>query len=59
MSTLKENTANADKARVLGFHVAQELNEAELAQVSGGRRPDNPNVRTWIDSTGWVEDQMD
>lgn len=56
MSTLKENTANAEKARVLGFHVAQELNTAELAQISGGRRPDNPNPRTWVEGNWQTEE---
>ena len=57
MSTLNQNAAS--KARVLGFHVAQELTPQELAQISGGRRPDNPRPQTWIDGSGWREDEID
>lgn len=57
MSTLKQNTGNTEKARVLGFQVAQELNTEELAQVSGGRMSDDPRQRSWNANTDWSYDE--
>ncbi len=45
-----------DNSRALAFIVAQELNQEELQHIAGGRRPDDPNPRTWVNGQWETEE---